>query len=112
MARNMVQLGRTLTFAPVPAGGVRSGDPLLIGVAFGVAQHDAPEGGEVEADVEGIHALPKAAGVILAFGSRVYFSAGAGSVTGTASGNTLIGYAARAAQAGDARVDVRLVPQG
>src|SRR4051794_31666751 len=111
MAKNQVQFGRTLTFAPAPAGGVKSGGPLLIGAAFGVAQYDAPEGGAVEADVEGVHSLPKAAGVALGFGARVYFAAGAGTVTGTATGNTLIGYCARAAVADDARIDVRLVPQ-
>src|SRR4051812_12960701 len=110
MAKNMVQLGRTLTFTPVPAGGVLSGDPLIIGVAFGVAQYDAPAGGQVEADVEGVYSLPKAAGVALAFGARVYWTA-AGNATGTATGNTLIGFAARPALAGDARVDVRLTPQ-
>src|SRR4051794_7873336 len=104
MAKNMVQQGRTLTFSPVPAGGVKSGDPIVLGVAVGIAQYDAPEGGAVEADVEGVWNLPKTAGQAVTFGQRLYLTA-AGVVTTTASGNTLIGFAARAAQAGDARVD-------
>src|SRR4051812_682965 len=46
-----------------------------------VAQYDAPEGGEVEADVEGVHTLPKAAGQAIAFGARVYFAAGSDDAT-------------------------------
>ena len=107
MARNQVQQGDVLTFAPVPAGGVISGQGLLINASFGVAQTDADAGGEVEGAVEGVHALPKAAGAI-AFGQKVYWTGSA--VTSVASGNTLIGYAARAAAAGDATVDVKLTP--
>ena len=59
MARNQVQKGDVLTFSPVPAGGVTSGEGLLIGAAFGVCQTDADAAGEVEAAVEGVHALPK-----------------------------------------------------
>ncbi len=108
MRKNQVQLGRTLTLSPVLAGGVLSSGPILIGSAFGMAQYDAPPGGEVEADVEGVFSLPKVAGVALTMGTCVYITPG-GAVTGTASGNTAIGFAARGALAGDARVDVRLV---
>ena len=107
MARNQVQTGDMLTFAPVPAGGVVSGEGLLIGAAFGVCQYDADEGGEVEAAVEGVHALPKGAGAI-AMGAKVYWTGTA--LTTVASGNTLVGYAARAAAAGDPTVDVKLTP--
>src|SRR4051794_30958637 len=110
MSKNQVQYGRTLTFTPVPAGGVLSGGPILIGAAFGICQTDAPEGGQVEADVEGVHGLGKTAGQAVAMGQRVYFVAATGLISTTATGNTLVGYAARPALAGDARVDVRLVP--
>jgi predicted RecA/RadA family phage recombinase len=110
MAKNMVQQGKTLTFSPLAAN-VNSGDPILLNAAFGIAQTDGVTGGAVEADVEGVWSLPKTAGQAIAMGARVYFVAGTGAISTTASGNTLVGYAARAALAGDARVDVRLVPQ-
>src|SRR4051794_35103999 len=109
MARNMVQLGRTLSATPVPVGGVKSGDPLLIGSAFGVCQYEAAEGETVELDVEGVWSLPKAAGAV-AFGDKLYFVAASGLITKTAAGNTAIGFASAPAGADDPRVDVRLVP--
>src|SRR3954447_17216208 len=108
MSRVQVQKGDTLTFSPLPAPGIKSGDPILIGAAFGVCQTDAPEGGEVEADVEGVFSLPKTAGQAVAMGAKLYFVTATGLVSTTASGNTGVGYAARAAAAGDATVDARL----
>src|SRR3954466_5329964 len=99
MAKNAVQAGNTLTFTPVPAGGVLSGELIKIGVAIGVAQTDAPEGGAVEADVVGVFSLPAVSGQSFNFGQRVYLIEATGEVTGTASTNTLIGYCARPAAA-------------
>jgi predicted RecA/RadA family phage recombinase len=61
--KNFVQPGDTLTLT-VPAGGVLSGQPVVVGSIFGVAAYDAIEGAEVEAQVTGVFELPKAAGVI------------------------------------------------
>jgi predicted RecA/RadA family phage recombinase len=42
-----IQPGRALTVI-APAGGVLSGQGVLIGTLFGIAQYDAVEGAEVE----------------------------------------------------------------
>ena len=45
--KNFVQPGNTVTLI-APSGGVKSGDPLLVGSLFGVCATDALEGAEVE----------------------------------------------------------------
>ena len=46
MAKNYIQPGHTITVA-APTGGVLSGDGVLIGTLFGIAQYDAVEGADV-----------------------------------------------------------------
>jgi predicted RecA/RadA family phage recombinase len=108
MARNFRQLGNVVT-ATAPAGGVVSGEGVLIGTCFGVAAYDAPEGSETELNVEGVWSLPKTAGAV-SFGAPLYWNSAAKNVTTTATGNPRIGFAARGAAAGDTTVDVRLCP--
>src|SRR3954452_17240741 len=100
MSKNKTQQSRTLTISPVPVGGVASGDLLVIGAAVGVAQSDGLEGSTVEADVEGCFALPKTAGEAVGFGQKLYLVSTTGLLSTTASGNTAVGYASRAAGAG------------
>jgi predicted RecA/RadA family phage recombinase len=109
MAKNFRQQGSVLT-ATAPAGGVVSGEGVLIGTCFGVAAYDAPEGSETELNIEGVWSLPKAAGVVSGFGAALYWNSTAKNVTTTAAGNTRIGFCARTAAAGDATIDVRLCP--
>jgi predicted RecA/RadA family phage recombinase len=109
MARNWRQQGAVLT-ATAPAGGLTSGEGYLTGVCFGVAATDALEGAEVELNIEGVWSLPKAAGVVVTFGDALYWASATENVTTTATANTRIGFAARAAVAADATVDVRLCP--
>jgi predicted RecA/RadA family phage recombinase len=102
--KNFVQPGDVIT-APAPAGGVSSGDGVLVANVFGIAAYDAAAGQPVEVSVTGCYRLPKAAGA-LAFGVRAYWNGT--TVTGTASGNTKIGLVSQAAAADDATVVVRL----
>lgn len=102
--KNFIQPGDVLTFV-APAGGVVSGDGVVNGSLFGVAAYTAGAGAEVEANLIGVFALPKTAGA-LALGVKAYWDGAA--VTGTATGNRLIGAVAKAAGAGDATVRVRL----
>jgi predicted RecA/RadA family phage recombinase len=98
MAKNQVQRGDVLTFSPVPAGGVVSGQGLLINNLFGVCQTDASAGGVVEAAVEGCFNL--AADGPIAMGAAVYWIAATGLVTATAGTNKRIGVAAESASGG------------
>ncbi|UMY16319.1 DUF2190 family protein [Methylobacterium organophilum] len=68
---------------------------------FGVAAYDAAEGTEVEVSLVGVCVLPKASGAI-AEGTKAYWDSTAKAVSGTASGNKLIGATIRAAGVAEA----------
>ncbi len=106
MAKNYVQDGNVLVLTS--SGAVSSGDVVISGVFIGVALSDigAADAGPVA--LEGVWSLPKAA-EDLAEGELVYWDAGAGNVTATATANTLIGTATEAALTAVATVPVRLV---
>ena len=107
--KNFVQPGNTLDLT-APSGGVDAGNGYLIGALFGVAAVTAAEGESFAFDVVGVFTLPKASGAALAEGAKAYWDSTAKNVTGTASGNTLIGHVTAAAKTGDAQVSVRLAP--
>lgn len=104
--KNFVQPGDVVTLT-APVGGLQSGDGVLVGALFGVAAYDASEGAEVECRLVGVFDLPKASGAIDE-GEAVYWDDSAGNVTTTATDNTLIGAAIRAADSGAATTRVRL----
>ncbi|WP_449255183.1 DUF2190 family protein [Bosea sp. (in: a-proteobacteria)] len=91
--RNFVQPGKTIT-VPAPYD-VKSGDPVMVGAIFGVANHDALSGQELELDRDGVFDLKKTASQAWTFGVKVYFDATNKVITATASGNTLVGAAAK-----------------
>lgn len=93
MAKNFKQPGKTLDI-PAPAD-VKSGDGVLVGKLFGVAQFSAKANEMVTIDREGVWALPKTEAQAWAVGDVVYWTGT--EVTTTASGNTKIGYAAAVA---------------
>ena len=108
MAKNYLHEGWTIA-VPAPTGGVHSGDPILVGGFFGVANYDAEQTLPVEITLGGVWQLPKAATVTLAVGAAVYFDATAGNVTSVSTrGNKLIGAATQSAGASDAVAIVRL----
>lgn len=89
MAKNYVQLGDTIT---VTAGGVVvSGQGVLAGTLFGVAQYSAASGAQVELAMEGVFDLPKAPVDVIAEGAAVYWDNTSGRVTSVTSGMTKIG---------------------
>lgn len=104
--KNYVQPGNTIT-ATAPAGGVASGDVLIVGSLVGVCAIAALEGAETEVQLVGVFDLPKVAGAITA-GAKVYWNSTAGAVTTTATDNTMLGAAAAAAADADPTVRVRL----
>jgi predicted RecA/RadA family phage recombinase len=91
---------------PAPAGGVVSGQFVVIAALAGVCQYDAAAGAPVEVALVGVWSLPKAAGIAIAAGAAVNWDA-ANSVVTTAAG-TAIGAAAAAAADSAATVTVRL----
>lgn len=104
--KNFVQAGSNLTL-PAPAA-VSSGDLVIVGALIGVAAGDAAAGADFDMITAGIFDLPKTTGEAFTLGSTVYWDATAKKITTTASGNTLCGYAVKAAGSGDATARIKL----
>ena len=69
----------TCSLAPVPAGGVISGEGCGVNAAFGIAATDARRGRKVKLTVEGCSACRKAASE-MPFGGAVYWDRALGCV--------------------------------
>ena len=72
MATNYIQPGRSITVA-APSGGVLSGQGVLIGTLFGIAQYDAVEGAEVEILTEGVVEIGKTSALAIGVGDRLFW---------------------------------------
>ena len=88
------------------AGGVKSGDVVVVGALAGIAAYDAAAGAEVETQLEGVFDLPKGNEAI---GAGAKVSLKTDKTVGT-SGTTLLGAAILSAGADAATVRVRLIP--
>ena len=72
MATNYVQKGDVVTVVS-PAGGVSSGDGVMIGSLFGVATHDAAAAASLELAVVGVFTLPADTALAISQGDPVYW---------------------------------------
>lgn len=104
--KNFIQSGNVVTLTAPYA--VSSGDGLLVGSIFGVATAGADNGASVEAALTGVYELPKTAAQAWTQGARIYWDGTAKECTTTATGNTLIGVAVKAAANPSAVGRVRL----
>lgn len=93
--KNFVQHGDTLT-VPAPAD-VLSGAVVISGSLIGIAEHDALSGADVAVKTSGVFELAKVSAQAWTLGAKIYWAAGAGNATTTATDNTLIGIAVAAA---------------
>lgn len=92
--RNYIQPGKTIT-VPAPAD-VKSGELVVVGSLFGVAEFSAAEGDPVEIATEGVFELPKEQAQAWTVGAKVYYVAADKVLTTTVTGNTFIGHATEA----------------
>ena len=89
---------------------IASGDVVAFPWGCGVASVDiAATTGKGSLAVEGVFSLKKEAALVIAQGDIVYWDDDANEVDKTNTNNKL-GYASKAALAGDANVEVKLVP--
>jgi predicted RecA/RadA family phage recombinase len=102
--KNFVQPGDMVTVANSAVQ--TAGNVLIVGKLFGVVTNSVAAGEDVTIATCGVFDLAKDASVF-ALGALVYATA-AGQATSTASSNTLIGVAVKAAVTGDAVVRVHL----
>lgn len=89
--KNFIQQAAILGL--IAPAAVSSGEGVLVGTIFGVAQTDAVSGADVDLVRTGAFTLPKVSAQVWALGVKVFWDDTAKKVTTTASGNTLIGAA-------------------
>jgi len=110
---NYVQEGKVLNHT-VAGTAISSGDIVELTDLVGVAVTDGAVGEEIAVQVCGVFELAKATGAVT-IGQKLYFDADNDEVTTDSEGGspwgdfTLVGYAAAAADSGDATVNCKLV---
>jgi len=106
MARNEVFRDADHLTLPVPSG-VKSGDPVKVGDLVGVAQTDRDDAkGTATVWLKGAHRVP-VTGAVSTVGGPVYINSG-GTLTATATDNTLFGHALETKGSGTAPIVVRV----
>lgn len=68
--KNFIQNGIVISIT-APAGGVTSGDGVLVGALFGIATTTAAAGESVEISTRGVFELPKTTATIVTVGAPV-----------------------------------------
>ncbi|MBB4287871.1 DUF2190 family protein [Roseospira goensis] len=107
MAKTFLQDGDRVTVA-APAGGVSSGDLVIVGAMAGVALTDAKATADVVLQTTGVWTLPKLSTAVIGQGAAVSWDIDPGQVVLPDSGHYPIGTAVQAAGNGAATVAVRL----
>ena len=104
--KTYVQPGEQITVA-APAA-VVTGDGVLIGTLFGVAQETTAIGLDVVLIRRGVFIMPKATGTAWAVGGKLYWDNAAKNITTVVGANTVVGCAALAALSADTTGNVLL----
>ena len=102
--RNYVQPGDSLALAVPYAGGVTSGQGVLVGALFGVAASDGAQNAIIEAATQGVFDITKEPALAITAGARVFWDNTNRRLTTTAAGNFQVGLATLAALAADTTV--------
>jgi predicted RecA/RadA family phage recombinase len=105
--KNYIQNGDVITVA-APAGGVVSGQGLLVGNLFGIAANTVAEGEDTEMATVGVYELPKLVTAVIGAAVRVAWDDAAKQIVLPGVGKVPIGTATVAAGNGVATVKVRL----
>ncbi len=105
--KNFIQNGNMISVT-APAGGIASGQGLLVSSLFGVAAKAAAEGESVEIATVGVFELSKAPATVIGQGARVAWDDTAKQVVLPGTGLYPIGVAILAAGNGATVVRVRL----
>lgn len=98
--------GKTLDV--VLAADVAGGEMRKIGDIVGIFAAAGKTGEQVVMSIAGKHRVAKDTSVAIANGKKVYWKAATQVVTGSASGNDFIGYAAQVTATADAEIEIVL----
>lgn len=106
--KNFGRKGKVLNYKNTTGSTVLSGALVICGALVGVAVTDILNGEVGAVNLEGVYTLPKATGVAIAQGAKVYWVTADSNLTTTVSSNTYIGYADVAGLTADAILNVIL----
>jgi predicted RecA/RadA family phage recombinase len=107
--RTYIQPGDSLAVAVPYAGGVTSGQGVLVGALFGIAAVDGAQNALIEIATKGVFDIAKEPSLAISAGARVFWDNTNRRITTTATGNFHIGLAVNAALAADATARVVLL---
>ena len=99
--------GHSITIT-APSGGVTSGQGVLIGTLFGIAQADAAEATEAEILTAGVVEIGKTSALQIDVGDRLFWDATNKVVNKTATAQVCVGIAVAAAANPSATVKMKL----
>jgi predicted RecA/RadA family phage recombinase len=105
--KTYIQNGDVIT-VPAPAGGIASGEGMIVGNIFGIAAYSAAVGDPLELATIGVYQLPKATAAVLTVGARVAWDNTAKNINVSGTGRFPVGIATEAAGNGTTSVAVRL----
>ena len=98
--KNKYAPGSVLDYTIPAATTIAAGDVVIMGVLPGIAVTGGTTGDMIAVEITGVFELAKATGAI-AIGAKVYWDVSESNVTTTATDNTFIGNAYKAAVSGD-----------
>ena len=104
--KNFIGVGNRVTL--VAAAVTTSGQPVLIGSLFGIAENAAAIGDPLVLMLNGIYDLPKTASQAWTVGQLIYWDVATSRVTNVVATNKLIGVAVLAVGAGAGEIVGRL----
>jgi len=105
--KTYLQKSDVITVA-APAGGIASGDGLIVGNIFGIAAFAAAAGEPVELATTGVYQMPKTTAAVLTVGARVAWDNTAKNINVLGTGRFPVGVAIETAGNGITSVAVRL----
>ena len=106
--RNFIQPDDSLALAIPYAGGVTSGQGVLVGAIFGVAAVDAAQNVFAECQTKGVFDITKEPALAITAGARLFWDNTNRRLTTTLTGNFQVGVATQAALAADTTVRAML----
>ena len=106
--RNYVQPGDSLALIVPYAGGVTSGQGVLVGAIFGVAAVDAAQNAVIECQTKGVFDITKEPALAITAGARPFWDNTNRRLTTTLTSNFQVGVATQAALAADTTVRAML----
>ena len=106
--RNYIQPGSSLAIAVPYAGGILSGQGVLVGALFGVAAVDGAQNAIIEAATQGVFDIAKEPALAITAGARLFWDNTNRRLTTTLTGNFQVGVATQAALAADTTVRAML----